>query len=160
MPARAHTGCGYPLLIAVWGIARQPVCLFKLCWVTCRNIFLLLYMSRWDGPCLSVFSQLIHPEPRGLFLAAGRRTLLHHRRHHLCTAAPVFNARHRNFALTRFPSLCHGRKHLPFSFVCTGTCYSSPFQSASIAAHTSSTPCFVCAENGMIVVPGFTAALL
>ena len=50
---------GYPLLIAVWGIAAAGM-LFKLCWVTCPKYISSIIYVAMGWACLSVFGQLIH----------------------------------------------------------------------------------------------------
>lgn len=88
---------GYPLLIAVWGIAAAGM-LFKLCWVTCpKYVSSILYVTM-GWACLSVFGQLIHTLSHaafawlltgGLFYTIGGVIY--------ALRFPLFNARHRNF---------------------------------------------------------------
>ena len=89
---------GYPLLIAVWGIAAAGM-LFKLCWVTCPKYISSIIYVAMGWACLSVFGQLIHTLSHAAFswlLAGGL----------FYTIGGIISR--------DFPSLCHGRKHLPF----------------------------------------------
>ena len=88
---------GYPLLIAVWGIAAAGM-LFKLCWVTCPKYISSIIYVAMGWACLSVFGQLIHTLSHaafswllagGLFYTVGGIIY--------ALRLPFFNARHRNF---------------------------------------------------------------
>ena len=88
---------GYPLLIAVWGIAAAGM-LFKLCWVTCPKYISSIIYIAMGWACLSVFGQLIHTLSHaafswllagGLFYTVGGIIY--------ALRLPFFNARHRNF---------------------------------------------------------------
>ena len=88
---------GYPLLIAVWGIAAAGM-LFKLCWVTCPKYLSSIIYVAMGWACLSVFGQLIHTLSHaafswllagGLFYTVGGIIY--------ALRLPFFNARHRNF---------------------------------------------------------------
>ena len=88
---------GYPLLIAVWGIAAAGM-LFKLCWVTCPKYISSIIYVAMGWACLSVFGQLIHTLSHAAFswlLAGGLFYTIGGIIYAL--RLPFFNARHRNF---------------------------------------------------------------
>ena len=88
---------GFPLLIAVWGIAAAGM-LFKLCWVTCPKYVSSIIYVAMGWACLSVFGQLIHTLSHAAFawlLAGGLFYTIGGVIYAL--RLPLFNARHRNF---------------------------------------------------------------
>ena len=88
---------GYPLLIAVWGIAAAGM-LFKLCWVTCPKYISSIIYVAMGWACLSVFGQLIHTLSHAAFswlLAGGLFYTIGGIIYAL--RLPFFNARHRKF---------------------------------------------------------------
>ena len=85
-----HTGCRISASHRCMGYRSSRYALQALLG-DLSEIYFFYYICRDGmGLPLRIWSAHSHPEPRSLFLAAGRRTLLHRRRHHLCTAAPVF----------------------------------------------------------------------
>ena len=92
-----HNKIGYILCALVWATAILGI-VFKAFWVTCPKwISSVLYIGM-GWLCVLAFMPIIHALPKaGFGLAAGGGNYLYDWRCDLCTEAPIFNAKHKNF---------------------------------------------------------------